>query len=140
MSMQNLIHPAEISSVYPYTPFRDEEIEQSIPDGFEKQVRMCGDRLAVMSEERSFTYDGLNQTANRLARKILALRGDRVEAIALMFDHGASVLAAMLGVLKTGKFYLVLDPSYPSERLSSMLTDSGAELVITDTKNLPVIA
>ena len=140
MNCQNSLQAAEISAIYPYIPFTDEEIEQSIPDRFEKQVRLCGDRLAIKTEDVSFTYDGLNETANRLARKILALRGDRVEAVALMFEHDAGVLAAMLGVLKTGKFYLVLDPSYPSDRLAYMLADSGAELVITDSKNLPIVA
>jgi amino acid adenylation domain-containing protein len=127
-----------IRPVYPYTPFPDEELEQSIPERFEKQVRACRDRLAIVTEEGSLTYRGLNDIANRLARTIRALRGDRVEAIALMFEHRAGVLAAMLGVLKTGKFYLVLDPSYPSDRLAYMLSDSGADLVITDTKNHPI--
>jgi surfactin family lipopeptide synthetase A len=113
-----------------------DEIEQSIPERFEQQVRLCGDRLAIKSEKVSLTYECLNQTANRLARKILAVRGDGVAAVALMFEHDAGVLAAMLGVLKAGKFYLVLDPSYPSDRLAYMLADSGAELIITDSKNL----
>ena len=76
--------------------------------------------------------------ANRLARKILSLRGERAEAIALMFDHGASILAAILAVLKTGKFYLVLDPTYPRERLAYMLTDSGATLIVTDGNNFSI--
>ena len=120
---------------HPHVPFTDDEIEQSIPERFEQQVRAAGDRLAIKSPERSFTYAELNQTANRLARRILSLRGERAEAIALMFDHGASILAAILAVLKTGKFYLVLDPSYPRERLAYMLADSGAALIITDSNN-----
>lgn len=120
---------------HPHVPFADDEIEQSIPERFEQQVRAAGDRLAIKSPERSFTYVELNQTANRLARKILSLGGERAEAIALMFDHGASILAAILAVLKTGKFYLVLDPTYPRERLAYMLADSGANLIITDGNN-----
>ena len=120
---------------HPHVPFTDDEIEQSIPERFEQQVRAAGDRLAIKSPERSFTYVELNRTANRLARKILSLRGERAEAIALMFDHGASILAAILAVLKTGKFYLVLDPAYPRERLAYMLADSGAALIITDGNN-----
>ena len=126
--------------VHPHVPFTDDAIEQSIPERFEQQVRAAGDRLAIKSPERSFTYAELNRTANRLAREILSLRGDRVEAVALMFDHGASILAAMLAVLKTGKFYVVLDPSYPADRLAYMLADSGAKLIITDTTNLPSAA
>ena len=124
--------------VHPHVPFTDDEIEQSIPERFEQQVRAAGDRLAIKSPERSFTYAELNQTANRLARKILSLRGERAEAIALMFDHGASILAAILAVLKTGKFYLVLDPTYPRERLAYMLADSGATLIVTDGNNFSI--
>ncbi|HUK40862.1 MAG TPA: amino acid adenylation domain-containing protein [Candidatus Acidoferrales bacterium] len=140
MSLQSTVHLAKVEPVYPYTVFTDDEIEQSIPERFEKQVRLCGDRLAIMSHTASFTYDGLNRTANRLARKIRDLRGDAGQAVALMFEHEAGVLAAMLGVLKAGKFYLVLDPSYPKDRLAYMLADSGAELVITDSKNLSMVA
>ena len=124
--------------VHPHVPFADDEIEQSIPERFEQQVRAAGDRLAIKSPERSFTYLELNETANRLARKILSLRGKRAEAVALMFDHGASILAGILAVLKTGKFYLVLDPTYPRERLAYMLADSGATLIITDGNNFSV--
>ena len=140
VSLQNAVRLAKVEPIYPYTAFTDEEIEQSISERFEKQVRLCGDRLAIMSDKASFTYDGLNQTANRLARKIREIRGDTVEAVALIFEHDAGVLAAMLGVLKAGKFYLVLDPSYPKDRLAYMLADSGAELVIADSKNLSTVA
>src|SRR4030095_2978310 len=136
MSTDSSFRKVHVDPLYPYTWFNDEEIEQSIPERFEQKALDFRNRLAIGSPKRSFTYDELNQTANRLARKILSLRGERVEAIALLFDHGASILAAMLAVLKTGKFYLVLDPTYPPDRLAYMLADSGAELVITDTKNL----
>ena len=125
-------------SVHPHIPFTDDEIEQSISERFEQQVRAGGDRLAIKSPEQSFTYAELNRTANRLARQILSLRGDRVEAVALMFDYGASILAATLAVLKAGKFYLVLDPTYPRERLAYMLADSGSSLIITDRNNFSV--
>ena len=124
--------------VHPHIPFTDDDIKQSIPERFEQQVCASGDCLAVKSPERSFTYAELNQTANRLARKILSLHDERAEAIALMFDHGASVLAAILAVLKTSKFYLALDPTYPRERLAYMLADSGATLIITDSNNFSV--
>jgi non-ribosomal peptide synthetase component F len=62
------------------------------------------------------------------------------DVVALLFAHGANALAAMLAVLKAGKCYVVLDPAYPPERLSYMLDDSGARVVVTDTKQLPLAA
>src|SRR6185503_14179075 len=71
----------------------------------------------------------------RLAREILLRRDRSADPIALLFDHGAQVLVAIMAVLKTGKFYLVLDAGYPADRLQSMLQDSGAKLVVTDPEN-----
>jgi len=106
---QNHINPQQpiarvrIKPVHPFTPFRDEDIEQSIPERFEKQVRAYGQRLAIKSDEASLSFDDLNRTANKLARRIRSRCGDQLEPIALLFDHGAGVIAAMLGVLKTVK-------------------------------------
>ncbi len=121
-----------------FVPFQDQEIEQSIPERFEQQARLHGERLAIKSDRESFAFAGLNQSANRLARKILSYRGAGTEPIALLFDHGAAVLISMFGVLKAGKFYLVLDSTYPRERLTYMLEDSGAKLIVADRNNLAV--
>jgi amino acid adenylation domain-containing protein len=118
-----------------FLEFKKEEIEQSIPSRFEQQVRKNPDRIAVKTRIDTFTYDELNKTANRVARKILMQSGQGEEPVALLLEHGASVIATILGVLKAGKFYLPLDPSYPKARLDSMLGDAQAELIITNHKN-----
>jgi non-ribosomal peptide synthetase component F len=132
-------HPVprqQVEPVHPFIRFKDKEIEQSIPERFEQQVSANGPRLAIKSDEGSLTFDDLNKTANRVAQRILSRRGNHVEPIALLFDHGAGVIASMLGVLKTGKFYLVLDASYPRDRLMYMLEDSGAQLIVADSQNV----
>ena len=118
-----------------FKAFANKEIEQSIPQRFEHQVRAYGDRVAIKSERETFTFAALNRTANRLAREILSRREESAEPIALLFDHGAPVLVAIMAVLKAGKFYVVLDAGYPSDRLQYTLRDSGARLIITDPAN-----
>ena len=71
-----------------------------------------------------------------LARRILAYCGPGAEPIALLFDNGAEVSAAILSVLKAGKFYVLLDPSYPAERLRHLLADSEARLIVADSRAL----
>ena len=119
-----------------FVPFQNEEIEQSIPQRFEQQVRSHGDRLAIKTGQETLTFTALNRSANRIARAILSRRGDGAEPIALLFDHGAAVLVALLAVLKSGKFYVVLDASYPRDRLEAMLGDAGAKLIVTESSNL----
>ena len=119
-----------------FVPFRNEEIEQSIPQRFEQQARSMGERLAIKTDHETLTFTALNRRANRIARAILSRRGDAAEPIALLFDHGAAVLVALLAVLKSGKFYVVLDATYPRDRLEAMLGDSGAKLIVTESSNL----
>ncbi len=131
--------PAAARRVRPtnsFAEFKLGEIEQSIPDRFEKQVAEYPDRVAVKSRYQELTYDALNQIANRVARAVLAQRGKGEEPIALLLEQGAPLIAAILGVLKAGKIYVPLDPSFPRARLTYMLEDSQAALILTNNKNL----
>jgi len=119
-----------------FVEFKKEEIEQSIPNRFEEMVSKYPDRLAVMTSNHALTYDALNKAANRVAHGILAHRGEGNEPIVLLFQHDAPVITAILGVLKAGKIYVPLDPSYPIARLRYMLEDSQAALIFTDNRYL----
>jgi amino acid adenylation domain-containing protein len=109
--------------------------ERSIPERFERIVRAYPDRLALSMGERSLTYSELNAYSNRIARTILKKRGPGSEPIALLFEHGIDIIAALLGVLKAGKFYVALNPGFPDERNSFILADAKPEIIITDSKN-----
>ena len=121
-----------------FSAFAPEAIEQSIPDRFEHMVARHPERQAVKTGNLALTYAGLNQMANRVARAILARCGEGAEPVALLLAQGAPNIAAILGVLKAGKFYVPLDPLYPPARLTYMLEDSQAHLIVTDAQHLPV--
>jgi amino acid adenylation domain-containing protein len=119
-----------------FVPFEKQDVEQSIPQRFEEQAVIHPHRLAIKADDGEFTYAALNQAANRVAWAILDRRGERAETVALILEQGALSIAALLGVLKAGKTYVPLDPSYPRARISYMLQDSQAELIVTDSKHL----
>ena len=119
-----------------FVEFTKDEIEQSIPERFEKVVLRYPDRVAVESAKHQLTYDALNRVANRIAHAILAGRSPGVEQVALLLETDAPVIAAILGVLKTGKIYVPLDSSLPRARLAYILENSRAALLITNSKNL----
>ena len=117
-----------------FVEFEREEINQSIPSRFEQIVAKYPDRIAVRGKTVTFTYDALNKLANRVARAILNRCGQGAEPIALLFEQDAPVIAAILGVLKAGKIYVPLDPSYPRARIACMLADSQAAFVVTNDR------
>ena len=63
-------------------------------------------------------------------------RGTSGEPVALLFDHGGDILAAIIAVLKAGKFYVVLDPAYPPDRLKYILEDSGARVMVAGANHV----
>jgi amino acid adenylation domain-containing protein len=129
MNLLRRVPPPSFGAV---RPFEDGDVEQSIPQRFEQQVRAYGDELAVKWHDGSYTYATLNATANRLARTMLSRSGREPEPVALLFEHGGEALVAIMAVLKAGKFYVVLDPGYPPDRLKYMLGNTGARLMVTD--------
>ena len=119
-----------------FEEFTKEEVEQSIPERFEKIVKRYPDRIAIKERAQAVTYTELNERANRIAHAILDRCGERNLPVAILMEHGTSVLVAILAVLKAGKIYVPLDPSYPVERLQYMLLDSQAELIVANRGTL----
>jgi amino acid adenylation domain-containing protein len=112
------------------------DVDSTTPTRFETVVRHYPDRLAIKVGNRALTYNELNKAANRIARAILAIRGPGNEPIALLFEHGIDVIAALFGTLKAGKFNVAMSPSFPVERNKYMFEDSGARLIVTNSLNL----
>ena len=119
-----------------FVEFKKEEIEQSIPERFEKTVRMYSDRIAVKTKGRALTYDELNKTANRVARTVLSLIGPPEQPVTLLMDSDTTLFSTILGVLKSRKFYVPLDPTHPKARCSYIQADSQSRVLLTDSKNL----
>jgi amino acid adenylation domain-containing protein len=99
-------------------------------------VYLHPEQIAVTDAEFTLTYRDLNALANRIAHAILAVRGAESEPVALLVGSGAPIVAAMLGVLKAGKFYVPLDVSQPLARTVAVLTECRPALLIVDNERL----
>jgi amino acid adenylation domain-containing protein len=119
-----------------FMEFGKEDAEQSIPERFEKMVRTYPERLAVKTNDKSFTYGELNHAANRVANAILARLGPVQEPVALLFSKGAPLTVAVLGALKAGKIFVLLDPTLPQARLSYIVQDVQPSLIVTNHQYL----
>jgi amino acid adenylation domain-containing protein len=114
----------------------DQSMACSIAGRFDEVVAVNRDALAVSAANASLSYGALNDAANRVARAILAaVPATRV--VAVLVGHDASVVVAMLGVLKAGKMFVALDGTQPAARMVQILEDSEARLLVTDERHLP---
>jgi amino acid adenylation domain-containing protein len=102
-----------------------------IHEVFEQQAAAKPHAVALVHKDEQLTYRELNERANKLAHHLRRLGTGPESLVGVCLERSAEAVVAILGVLKAGGAYLPLDPSYPRERLSWMLADAGAEIVIT---------
>jgi non-ribosomal peptide synthetase component F len=101
---------------------------------FEAQVMRTPAAAALRLEEETVAYDDLNARANRLARYLQDIGVGPESLVAICMPRSPALIAALLAVLKSGGVYLPIDPDYPREQIASMLEDSHASVVLTESK------
>ena len=99
-------------------------------------IDLAPDTVAVSGAGVSWTYAELDTRAMKIAEALRELGVARNTPVAVCVDRSPALLAAVVGVLKSGGAYLPLDPGYPRERLDFMLGDSGTGVLLTDTPDL----
>jgi amino acid adenylation domain-containing protein len=108
---------------------------------FEEQSARTPDNAAVIFGEEQTTYAELNARANQLARHLRSLGAGPEVRVGIFLERSIEMVLAILAVLKAGATYVPLDPSYPEERLSFMIEDSAASMLLTvdqHAERLPV--
>ncbi|ASS74698.1 hypothetical protein CIG75_06735 [Tumebacillus algifaecis] len=99
---------------------------------FERQVERTPDAVALVFHEQTFTYRELNEQANRLAHKLRELGVGANVPVGLCVNRSAKMIVGLLAILKAGGPYLPLDPSYPKDRLTFMIEDTQAPVILTE--------
>ena len=130
MVRKRCYHPSRL-----FTPFPRSALENSISKRFESIAAKYPNRLAIVSPSTSLTYRRLADAASRVTRAILTPPSDTQGPVALLLGRDVHMFSAMLGVLKSGRSYVPLDSDLPSERLSYMLNDSGASILLSDNQS-----
>jgi amino acid adenylation domain-containing protein len=98
---------------------------------FERQARATPDAVALRTERESLTYRELNERANRLAHYLRSLGVGPESLVGVLLERSAEMVAALLGVLKAGGAYVPLDPLYPAQRISFIVEDTRAPVLLT---------
>ena len=111
-----------------------------VQDLVQECANAAPEAIAVISGSNKLTYRELDARANQLAHFLRSCGVGPEAPVAICMHRSIELVIAALGVLKSGGAYVPLDPAYPANRISMLLEDSGASLVLTErciATNLP---
>lgn len=87
------------------------------------------DHTAVADEHRTTTYRDLETASDQVARYIRQVPGKQ-QRIAVIMDRSAELIAAALGIMKSGNIYVPIDTHYPFKRIRLIIEDCQCSMII----------
>jgi amino acid adenylation domain-containing protein len=125
--LEQIEHWNRTSNTYPK--------HETIHSLFGRQVERTPDAAALVYGGVSLSYSELNVRANRLAHYLVDVHGTGPDdLVVLCLDRSEHMLVAILGVLKAGGAYVPIDPAYPTERITYMLSDTRSRVLLTNER------
>ncbi|WP_018612579.1 non-ribosomal peptide synthetase [Segetibacter koreensis] len=110
-------------------------IDKNIVDLFEQQVELTPDNIALVLEDQHLTYSELNERSNQLGHYLRSKGVKEDTLVPVCIERSVEMIVAMLGILKAGGAYVPIDPEYPEDRISYMLQDIAASVVVSSKKS-----
>lgn len=113
--------------------------DKTIIDCFKEMAEIKHDTTALLFEDKNYTYDELNRVSDRAASQLIRMGAEKGSVVLMLLDRNESNIIVQLAALKIGSIFVPVDNLYPNERIRHIITDSGAEVVVTN-KNRDISA
>ena len=109
----------------------DYDRNESILQVFKKQVEKNASSLALVFEDKAYTYKELDRLSNKLANYLLSLNLPKNSVIGIMLNRSANTIISMLAILKANMAYMLIEKDLPNDRIQYMLSNAKSPLLIT---------
>ena len=135
VSALSLVSPEEEKALLQMSlPLRRDITPKLLHEMVEAQCKLEPLAPAIQFEtEQVISYQELNDQADRVSRQLRRLTGAG-SIVAMHSDVSTPMIIGLLGILKTGAAYVIIDPNYPAQRKSYILSDTNASICLTSSK------
>ena len=101
-------------------------------DLFQQQVKARPDQVAVVDSTSQLTYRELDEKSDSLAYWLVSQGVKPDDFVAIKMDRVKEFLVAVLAAQKAGAAYVPIDVDYPEDRISYMIENSEAKVLLTE--------
>ncbi|BCS00623.1 non-ribosomal peptide synthetase [Aspergillus luchuensis] len=137
----DLVTPHSLERVWGWNRIVPSPVKATINELVEKQVEQHPTGMAIHAWDGDLTYVELDHLATSLATELArlgvspSLLGPN-NVVPLCFEKSKWAIVTILGVLKRGAGFVLLDPSLPESRLRSIIQTVGAKILLSSEANM----
>ena len=117
----SLVTPSARAVLPDPTAHLDDTWHGAVHEFFRRQARKHPDKIAVEDWQEVWSFREMDLRSNQLARYLLASGIGRENIVAIYGHRSAALVWALMGILKAGAAFCILDPAYPAQRLKDYL-------------------
>ena len=92
------------------------------------------DKVALICQDRRYTYSELDSMSNRIANALIDRRLKKGDRVGVFLDNSAESVISIFGILKAGCAFVVINPQTKSRKVCYILNNCGAKGLITHWK------
>lgn len=114
---------------------RQQYESKSVRELFEEQVSSTPEKIALRFLKETITYAKLNSHANRVAHYLRKFGAGPEVVVGVEMGRSIEAIICILGILKTGAAYAIMNPEYPISRLKEMVRDASIGLILSNSRS-----
>lgn len=123
---QNLLYEGNDTEV-------TEHNDRTVLSLFSEQVSLHPEAIAVSAGNRTLTYEELNRLSDSFAIQLIRDYGIGAnDMVGVILERNDWLIISILGILKSGAAFIPVDPDYPADRKTVILTSSGCKLLVSE--------
>lgn len=130
IAAHDLLAPAEAEHLNAWNRTARAIPDENVATLFSRQARRTPGAIAAEQGEQRWSYADVERRSDRFAQALIARGIGPDDLVALTLPRTPDIVAAVLGVLKSGAAFLPIDPNYPQARIAAMLADARPALVV----------
>ena len=111
--------------------WNDYRLSRTVVDCFKEQVEKTPDKTAVKMGAEQISFKELDNCAKNIAAILQEKGHERGELTAVYSERNIGMIAGIMGALYAGGGYVPINTSYPADRVTYLIEDSKAKIVLT---------
>ncbi len=107
---------------------------------FDLTVHRFPEKTALVSDQQRICYSSLYAQAEHLSTKLNDIGIRSQSKIVIFLDNIPEAVISLYGILKSEAVFVILNSALKPKKLSYILNDCSASVLITDTKKATIVA